>query len=99
MSKKHTPGPYTADGPYLNTGKMSIHAPPKDNGWATCLAEITVSNVGEETAIANANLFAAAPEMKRLLESAVTYMNIGELNQEDLIAEIKHVLAKIEGRV
>ena len=99
MSQKHTPGPYKVNGPFLNSKTIGISGPPKDNGWATCLAEISITNVGEGTAIANANLFAAAPEMKRLLESAVTYMNIGELNQEDLIAEIKHILAKIEGRV
>lgn len=71
---KHTKGPFSSTRPSLNlkTGEphtISILAPEKENGWSTVLAEITVRNVPEGEAEANARLFAAAPDLLDALRS------------------------------
>jgi len=110
---KYTPGPFSRTPLGLNTGTISILAPEKENGWSTVLASITAKNTPPEEAEANANLFAAAPEMlealslaQRMMQNLMAKGNINwgttfgidfGLMNETLI-KLDRSIAKAEGR-
>lgn len=100
----YTAGPFSFKGPTINlqTGEpdiISILAPVKENGWSTVLAEITVRNTTEEEAVANAALFAAAPEMLEALYEALPWV---EAQLDDPINKpnaVKSVAARIRAAI
>lgn len=90
----HTKGPYSIK---THGSTISILAPEKENGWSTVLAEISMKNTPD--AEANARLFAAAPGLKMCCEASLVYLQLADhLDKEQLIEELKRVLAKAEGR-
>lgn len=62
---KHTPGPFTRSREDILTNTICILGPENSEGWCPVLATISTNHRAE--ASANADLFAAAPQMLEAL--------------------------------
>ncbi|MBI5725126.1 MAG: hypothetical protein HZA50_14295 [Planctomycetes bacterium] len=99
---KNTPGPWIVEEFHpnkLSTRLRIVHATGAECGIST--SEVVCCDVGDknsDTARANANLMAAAPDLLEVCKSALaTLDNIGSADRKVVRIAIRAAIAKAEG--
>ena len=102
---KHTPGPFTVSGRTIYAGKLQIGLAyaewDAEVGLQDMHGKYLIDNqdntVEEETAQANADLWAAAPELLEALQKLLRHIEAGDVHPYDL-SHARAAIARAEGR-
>lgn len=102
MSARHTPGPWEADrfvdgwwGGEIRAARVSF---PPEPYTGSPIALVLSQQVGDDAALANARLIAAAPELLAVVRDLLEFMVLAELDDEEPhVVAAREVIAKATG--
>lgn len=96
VSKRHTPGPW----PYIHKtgdGKRIIVKSHLDGTWDRMTCEVDSDDCCSETAMLNARLIQAAPELLDLCKELLTHASMTEHMSASVVERCRALITKVTG--